>query len=108
MRAEAPIPHTNQVPEAALEAGAEDVVEGDQTVDAITGASEFTDVRDVLGKDFALAHAEISMEPSTTVALSGSEAARMIRLADSLEDLDDVQNFYANFDISDEVMAEFA
>jgi transcriptional/translational regulatory protein YebC/TACO1 len=48
------------------------------------------------------------MEPSTTVALTGSEAERMLRLADSLEDLDDVQNFYANFDISDEVMAEFA
>ena len=48
------------------------------------------------------------VEPSTTVALSGKEAEQMLRLADALEDLDDVQNFYANFDISDEELANFA
>ena len=48
------------------------------------------------------------MEPSTTVALHGSDAEQMLKLADALEDLDDVQNFYANFDISEAEMAKFA
>jgi transcriptional/translational regulatory protein YebC/TACO1 len=45
------------------------------------------------------------MEPSTTVEIVGSEAESMLRLADALEELDDVQNVYANYDISDEEMA---
>ena len=59
-------------------------------------------------KSFEPTHAEISMEPSTTVALVGKDAEQMLRLADALEDLDDVQNFYANFDISEQEMANFA
>ncbi|MCG8591992.1 MAG: YebC/PmpR family DNA-binding transcriptional regulator, partial [Proteobacteria bacterium] len=52
--------------------------------------------------------AEIVMQPSTTVALAGSEAETMLRVADALEDLDDVQNVYANFDISEEELSQFA
>ena len=48
------------------------------------------------------------MIPQTTVDLSGKEAEQMLRLADSLEDLDDVQNFYANFDISEKELESFA
>ena len=48
------------------------------------------------------------MEPSTMVKLVGQEAEQMLRLADVLEDLDDVQNFYANFDISEEDLESFA
>jgi YebC/PmpR family DNA-binding regulatory protein len=100
---------TDALMEAALEAGAEDVVESDLAVDVITSPADFSDVKKALDESgFAAQIAEISMEPSTTVALTGSEAERMLRLADSLEDLDDVQNFYANFDISEEVMAGFA
>jgi len=100
---------TDALMEAALEAGADDVVESDATVDVITTPSVFGDVKQALDEaKFETSYAEISMEPSTTVALTGSEAERMLRLADSLEDLDDVQNFYANFDISEEVMAELA
>ena len=57
---------------------------------------------------FTPASAELTMEPSTTVQLAGKEAEQMLRLADALEDLDDVQNFYANFDISEEELESFA
>jgi transcriptional/translational regulatory protein YebC/TACO1 len=48
------------------------------------------------------------MQPSTTVKLVGKEAEQMLRLADSLEDLDDVQNFFANFDIAEEELEKLA
>ena len=54
------------------------------------------------------AAAEISMEPSTTVALEGPAAETMLKLAEDIEDLDDVQNMYANFDISDDEMTRLA
>ena len=95
--------------EAALEAGAEDLVEGDESVDVVTTPNDFEAVRDALGAaGFEPANAEISMEPSTTVELEGKEAETMLRLLDALEDLDDVQNVYANFEISDEEMAKYA
>jgi YebC/PmpR family DNA-binding regulatory protein len=95
--------------EAALEAGAEDVVDGDETWDVVTGPNEFEAVKEaLLAQGFEPANAEIAMEPSTTVKLEGKEAEQMLRLADVLEDLDDVQNFYANFDISEEELERFA
>jgi transcriptional/translational regulatory protein YebC/TACO1 len=48
------------------------------------------------------------MEPTTTVAVGGAEAESMLSLGDALDDLDDVQHVYANFDISDEEMARIA
>ncbi|MBW2424304.1 MAG: YebC/PmpR family DNA-binding transcriptional regulator, partial [Deltaproteobacteria bacterium] len=51
---------------------------------------------------------ELTMQPSTTVKLVGKEAEQMLRLADSLEDLDDVQNFFANFDIAEEELEKLA
>ena len=95
--------------EAALDGGAEDIVEHDDTIDVVTTPGEFVRVKDRLeSAHFTPVHATISMEPSSTVALSGKEAEQMLRLADSLEDLDDVQDFYANFDISDQELAKFA
>jgi len=95
--------------EEALEAGAEDVIEQEETVDVVTASGDFEEVKRGLERaSFLPVEAAISMEPSTTVALAGKEAEQMLRLADSLEDLDDVQNFYANFDISAEEMANFA
>ena len=92
--------------EAALETGAEDVVETGDTLEVVTTQGDFGAVRDgLVALKFEPVHAEISMEPSTTIALEGSEAERMLRLSDALEDLDDVQNVYANFDISEEEMA---
>jgi YebC/PmpR family DNA-binding regulatory protein len=95
--------------EAALEAGADDVLESGDAIDVSTGVGDFESVKQGLeAAGFAVSAAEITMEPSTTVELSGNDAEQMLRLADALEDLDDIQNFYANFDISDEEMASFA
>ena len=92
--------------EAALEAGAEDVVEAGDTLDVVTTVADFAAVRDALAEaGFAIASAEISMEPSTTVELSGKEAEQMLKLSDALEDLDDVQQVHANADISEEELA---
>jgi YebC/PmpR family DNA-binding regulatory protein len=95
--------------EAALEAGAEDVIEGDGHCEVMTTSSDFHAVQQALGeKDFEAATAELTMLPSTTVKLEGKEAEQMLRLADALEDLDDVQNLYANFDISEEELERMA
>ncbi len=93
----------------ALDAGAEDVVEEGDSIDVITTPADFEAVRDALvAAGFEPANAEISMQPSTTVDLAGSNAESMLRLMDALEDLDDIQNVYANFEISEEEMAKYA
>jgi YebC/PmpR family DNA-binding regulatory protein len=95
--------------EVALDAGAEDVVEEGVGVDVIATPAVFEAVRDaVVAAGFEPLSAEVSMQPSTTVGLEGKEAESMLRLMDALEDLDDIQNVYANFEISDEEMAEYA
>jgi YebC/PmpR family DNA-binding regulatory protein len=95
--------------EAALEAGADDVQESGASIDVVSSASNFeTTRRELESRGFTPASAEITLEPSSTVALEGSAAETMLRLSDALEDLDDVQNVYANFDISEEEMARIA
>jgi YebC/PmpR family DNA-binding regulatory protein len=100
---------TDALLEAALEAGAEDIIEGEDTIEVVTSPADFESVKTSLASaGLAPATAEVTLEPSTTVTLGGDEAERMLRLADALEDLDDVQSVYANFDISDEEMARLA
>ena len=95
--------------EAALEVGAEDVIESDDRIHVTTSPGALDAVRRELGeRGLKPTEASVSMEPTTTVALKGEEARSMLALADSLEDLDDVQNVYANFDISEEEMTKFA
>jgi YebC/PmpR family DNA-binding regulatory protein len=95
--------------EAALEAGASDVIEGSQSIEVVTAAAELDGVRAKLeAAGFTPASSEVSMEPSTTVKIEGDDAEKMLRLADALDDLDDVQAVYANFDISEEEMARLA
>ncbi|SDS72267.1 DNA-binding regulatory protein, YebC/PmpR family [Halopseudomonas xinjiangensis] len=92
--------------EAALEAGAEDIVSNDDgSVDVYTAFEDFGAVKDALdAAGFTAQSAEVSMIPSTTTALDVDTADKVIRLIDMLEDLDDVQNVYSNAEISDEVM----
>jgi transcriptional/translational regulatory protein YebC/TACO1 len=95
--------------EAALDAGAEDVVESNGTLEVATTVPNFESVKRALEEaGFVSVAAEITMEPTTQVKIEGDEAERMLRLSDALDDLDDVQNVYANFDISDEEMARLA
>ena len=95
----------DQLFEAALEAGAEDVSEQDDSYEVVSEPALFIEVREALAaKGFKAAHAEITMVPQTQVKLEGKQAESMLKLMDKLEDNDDVQNVYANFDISEEEM----
>lgn len=89
--------------EAALEAGAEDVRDEGDVYEVITEPDSFIDLREELGaKGLKWETAEITMIPQTMVNLEGKPAEQMLKLMDKLEDYDDVQNVYANFDISAE------
>jgi YebC/PmpR family DNA-binding regulatory protein len=95
--------------EAALDAGADDVVESDDQLEVVTSGAEFGAVKRKLEDvGFRPAQAALQMRPSLTVRLAGQEAEQMLRLSDALEDLDDVQAVSANFDISDEEMQRLA
>jgi YebC/PmpR family DNA-binding regulatory protein len=91
--------------EAALEAGADDVADEDGQIEVVTEPSAFIEVREALEKaGFKHESADVTMIPQTMVKLEGKQAESMLKLMDRLEDNDDVQNVYANFDISDEEM----
>jgi len=93
--------------EVALDAGAEDVVENkeDQTFEVLTAADIFMNMKEVFDKKgLSYQTAELAMVPKNTVRLEAKEAEQALRLTDLLEDNDDVQNVYANFDISKEIM----
>lgn len=95
--------------EAALDAGAEDVITNDEdkVFEVYTAPSDFHSVKDAFDKKgIKYTLAEISMIPKNTVRLEGKEANQVIRLMEELEDLDDVQSVYANFDIPAEEMGD--
>jgi YebC/PmpR family DNA-binding regulatory protein len=95
----------DQIFEIALEAGADDVQDEGDSIEVITAPSNFTAVRDAIAaKGLKWESAEVTMIPQTMVKLEGKQAEQMLRLMEKLEDYDDVQNVYANFDISDEEM----
>jgi YebC/PmpR family DNA-binding regulatory protein len=95
--------------EAALEAGADDVRDDGDPIVVVTAPNAVEAVKAALeGRGFRAASAEVTMEPSTTVPLAGEQAEAMLKLSEALEDLDDVQAVYANFDIPDEVMQRLA
>jgi YebC/PmpR family DNA-binding regulatory protein len=95
--------------EAALEAGADDVRDDGDPVVVVTAPGALEAVKTALeGGGFRSASAEVTMEASTTVPLSGEQAEAMLKLTEALEDLDDVQAVYANYDIPDDVMQRLA
>lgn len=96
--------------EAALEAGAEDVVtQDDGSIEVQTTAEKFTQVKQAMTEaGHAAEMAEITMQASTEVSLDGDDAEKVIRLVDMLEDLDDVQNVYTNADFSDDALAQLS
>jgi YebC/PmpR family DNA-binding regulatory protein len=90
----------------ALDAGAEDMKNDpdEENYEIITATEDFVKVKDALEKaDIPIASAEVSMLPRNYVVLDEKAAEQMVRLMDALEDHDDIQNVYANFDIPDEV-----
>ncbi len=92
---------------AALEAGAEDIVANeDGSFDVITAPADFDAVRDALvADDLEPADAEVTMRAATGVAVDGDEAGQVLKLLEMLEDLDDVQDVYSNAELSDDVLA---
>ena len=95
------------VMEAALEAGADDVVVNDDgSIDVFTSPEDFGSVKDALDAAGLEAEmAEVSLIPSTKAELDLETAPKLLRLIDMLEDCDDVQEVYHNGEISDEVAA---
>ncbi len=91
--------------EVALEAGAEDINDEESALEIITDVKDFETVRGALDKNgLSYVFAKISMIPQNTVKLQDKEAEQVLKLVEALEDSDDVQDVYSNFDISDEVM----
>ena len=91
--------------EVALDAGALDVKATGKEFDVTTDPSQFEEVKKAIEEGgFKYTFAEVTMVPQTTVRLTGKEAEQMVKLMDSIEDSDDVQKVYANFDITDEEM----
>ena len=89
--------------EIVLESGAEDMTKEGKTYEIRTAVEDFDKVKVSLGaKKIPIESAEISRLPSTYIKLEGKHAEQMLRLFDKLEELDDVQNVWANFDISDD------
>jgi len=93
---------------AALEAGAEDVVSGaDGSFDVLTAPAEFGAVRDALAAaGLEPAEGEVTMRADTGVEVDGDDAAQVLKLLEMLEDLDDVQEVYSNAELSDDVLAD--
>jgi YebC/PmpR family DNA-binding regulatory protein len=91
--------------EAALDAGALDIKDSGKEFDVTTSPASYESVKKKLEESgFKSTYAEVTMVPQTTVRITGKEAEQMLKLMEGLEDLDDVQKVYANFDITDEEM----
>jgi len=91
--------------EVILDAGGEDINDSESAWEVVTSPEDFEKVKAAVEeKGIRYTLAELSMIPQTTIKLSGKEAEQMLKLMESLEDSDDVQNVYANFDIAEEEM----
>jgi YebC/PmpR family DNA-binding regulatory protein len=103
----APLIDEDALMEAALEAGADDVISYDDgAVDVMTTPETYLAVKEALiAAGFEPDSSEVTMQAATKAELDADDSEKMIRLIDRLEDLDDVQNVFSNADISDEIMA---
>ncbi len=95
--------------EVALEAGAEDITEDEGYLQVLTEPPSFESVREAINNaGLTPLNAEVTMLPQTNIKLTGKDAQNMLKLMDGLDELDDVQNTYANFDISEEEMEKLS
>jgi len=94
---------------AAIDAGADDVVQDGDDFQVLTQPADFAAVRDALaaaGLEFD--QAELTMIPKSTVKLEENDARKTMKIVDALEDSDDVQEVYANFDIPEDILERLA
>ncbi|MBI5400181.1 YebC/PmpR family DNA-binding transcriptional regulator [Candidatus Saganbacteria bacterium] len=90
---------------AAIDAGAEDIKAEDGSIEVETTPENFEKVKTELKKQgFTPATSELALVPSTLVTVTGEDARKAIKLVEALEDNDDVQNVYANFDVPDDIL----
>ncbi|RLB01043.1 MAG: YebC/PmpR family DNA-binding transcriptional regulator [Deltaproteobacteria bacterium] len=95
----------DEVMEIALEAGAEDIREEDDQLEVVTLQSDFEEVKKAFDEqNIKYELAEVTMIPQNTVKLDDKQAEQMLKLMDALEDSDDVQKVYANFDIDEKIL----
>jgi len=94
---------------AAIDAGADDVVQDGEAFEVLTQPADFAAVRDALAAaGIAFESAELTMIPKNTVKLEENDARKTMKIVDALEDSDDVQEVYANFDIPEDVLEALA
>jgi len=99
----------DEILEKALEAGADDVEFGEDTVEIRTSLGAFEGVKKALpAQGLTIISAELSKIPSNTIELDEAQAKSVLRLVDALEGHEDVQKVYANFQIADDVLARIA
>lgn len=97
----------DEVLSKAIDAGAEDMKVTSDEYEITVAPEEFTKVRQALeAAGYPLSSADITLVPKSTVPVAGKDAQRILRLLEALEDHDDVQHVYANFDIPDEVLEQ--
>ena len=95
--------------EVALDAGAEDIREEENEFEVITSPGAFEAVRKALeNAEIKYLEANVGMIPQNTIKLDGDKAASMLKLMEKMEDNDDVQHVYANFDIPDAIMEKLS
>ncbi|MCS7241940.1 YebC/PmpR family DNA-binding transcriptional regulator [Candidatus Caldatribacterium sp.] len=94
-----------EVMAVAIDAGAEDIRSTETTIDVITAPEDFEKVKEAIDRSgLQYAVAQVTMVPKTTVSVEGKQAQQVLSLIEALEDHDDVQEVYANFDIADELL----
>jgi YebC/PmpR family DNA-binding regulatory protein len=99
----------DEVMTAAIDAGADDVEQDGDRFEVLTAPAEFAAVRDAIAAaGIAIEQAELTMIPKNTVKLEENDARKTMKIVDALEDSDDVQEVYANFDISEEILEKLA
>ena len=105
----ATVASSDEMLEAAIEAGAGDVASDDDGHVVISAPEDFNSVRDALEKSFGPADsARLAWRPKTAAAIDEETAASLFKLLETLEDSDDVQQVYANFEVGEDVMARLS
>jgi YebC/PmpR family DNA-binding regulatory protein len=95
--------------DVAADSGADELIDEGETWAVFCPPGELQRLRKAIeDRDIEVASAQVTMEPSTEVPVEGPQAKQVLRLIEALEDSDDVQEVYANFDVPDEVLAEAA
>ncbi len=99
----------DQLMEIGLEAGAEDIIDDEDSLTVHSQPADFDTLREAFEKaGVTPLEASISMVPQTSITVDAETGEKLMRMIDAFEDNDDVQNVHANFDIPDEVLASMA